>query len=53
LVTALVTTSLKDSTAGTGAHTRAKTVGFSPLPLIWLISTLHENLFSKYALRFA
>jgi len=51
-VTALVTTSLQDGTAGTGAHARAKT---------WVLAassdladnTLHENLFSKYALRFA
>jgi hypothetical protein len=47
LVTALVAAGLKYGTAGTGTHSSAKTVGFRPLSLIWLIGTLHKILFSS------
>ncbi len=46
LVTALVTTGLQDRAPSAGAHARPKTMGLSPLSLIWLIRTLHRNLIS-------
>ena len=47
LVTTLVAAGLEDGATRAGAHARPEAVGLGPLPLIWLISTLHENLFSK------
>ena len=53
LVTALVAAGFQDGTAGTGSHARTKTVRFGPFPLVGLIGTLHENLFSNNLMRFA
>jgi hypothetical protein len=47
LVTALVTTGLQNGAAGTGAHTGTETVRLGSLTLIWLVGTLHKNLFSN------
>ena len=47
LVTALVTTGLKDGATGTSAHTGAETVRLGTLALIWLVGTLHKNLISN------
>ena len=47
LVTALETTRFENGASGTGAHSSAETVSLGPLPLIWLISTLHKILFSS------
>jgi len=49
-VTALVTTGLQDGTASAGAHTGTETVRFGALTLIWLVCTLHKNLFSNFSL---
>ncbi len=47
LVTALVTTGLKNGATSAGAHTGTETVRLGALTLIWLVGTLHKNLISN------
>jgi len=45
LVTALVTTGLQNCTASAGTHSSTEAVRLGALTLIWLVCTLHKNLF--------
>jgi hypothetical protein len=45
-VTALVAARLQDGSASLSAHAGTKTMGALALSLVWLIGTLHKNLYS-------